>query len=364
MSEATAPLPAPEQNPRGMEAIGEDILAAHHLLLAALADLDVRFAGETGDTPRILAVRQVADVQADLRGLRKELSAATEAERLRASVGLSAELDQMYAAAEVPAPVRRRASHRAPRQNPGQLKLLGLAPVPAPVAAFAFRHGLTGWHAVAAGTAATVIGGTALAGGVIAFAPSNSPHGAASSPNPAASVVAAVPVTPGSFTSPLPSASQKASTNGQGWVAAPIPPPLPGSGPASPQGQSPQGEPSSQAAVHATLSVQGALDLGTLGTGTLEISASDGSGWLSWSASSDTAGVILGDSHGVLRGGQSASVTVSVTSALQALTGPATVTVRTGSGQVVQVQVTWTLVPLPLPSLPDPLPSLPNVLGG
>jgi hypothetical protein len=55
---------------------------------------------------------------------------------------------------------------------------------------------------------------------------------------------------------------------------------------------------------------------------------------------------------------------VSITADLQALTGPASVTIDYGNGKQAVIPVTWTVIPLPVPlptdtTPPVPLPSLP-----
>ena len=131
----------------------------------------------------------------------------------------------------------------------------------------------------------------------------------------------------------------------------------PGPPPQDPPSQDPtQDPPSQQPVVQAQLQVQGSLDLGSLGTGALQITESGGDR-LSWSASSDTPGVSLSRDHGTVRDGRTQVVNVSITADLQALAGPATITVQTRDGQVVVVQLTWTLVPLPPVDAPTPVAS-------
>jgi hypothetical protein len=79
--------------------------------------------------------------------------------------------------------------------------------------------------------------------------------------------------------------------------------------------------------------------------------------------------MMLDQASGELPAGQSATIRVSITADLQALTGPGSVTIDYGNGRTAVVPVSWTVIPLPLPSptdtglpvdLPTDLPTAPG----
>src|SRR6185437_9861080 len=95
-------------------------------------------------------------------------------------------------------------------------------------------------------------------------------------------------------------------------------------------GQVPAPQPSSQGvAPQATLVFSHSVDLGVQSSGTIRITAFGAA--TGWSASD--AGMTLDQASGNLSPGQSATIQVSITADLQALTGPGSVTIDYGNGK-------------------------------
>ena len=370
MTEAAAATPAPEPPPPGPEHLG----AAHTEAVGRLADSIDGFtraleAARDGDTDRDVlewALHRIADVQGDVR----DTSAAFEsAVRKMTTLDLAVRISQMreaFSEQEEAPPLRVLPHrHRRTRRQPGP-RDVPLWPVPSVgAAAMALRHAWQAHTAAAlAGTAATTVAAATAAAVLVPASPLHAfARSPVSAPNASASVYAATPVTSSPSVIPI-RKGRKAAVNGSGWVFTPLPPVTAGdSYPPAQDSSGSQDGPSSEAAGRPLLQVQDSLDLGTAGTALLTISAGDGTGWVSWQASSDTAGVDLSAAQGVLRAGEQDTVTVSVTADLQATAGPATVTVTTGDGQSFPVTITWVTIPPPPSPDPSSSPSLPGILS-
>ena len=228
-----------------------------------------------------------------------------------------------------------------------------------PVAAFA-GAAFTGLrHAWAAHPVYTAAAGFTTVATLTAATAVVAPHAAAtfgagpSSPAPAASIYSAVPA---------PSqqrliASVSGRKGSSGTLTVSLPPSVPSYAPQDPSvssgggnGQDPS-QPSSQPAPapEVKLVVPGSLDLGTGSSGTIRITAYGGT--VSWSASTSAGGLSLDSASGTLAAGDSATITVSIGADLQALTGPGSVTITYGDGKTAVIPVSWTVVPLPVPTV-------------
>lgn len=349
MTEAAATALAPEPAP-----------ATDALLMQAITELKAcRAANEAARRERgdlselILTAHRLAELQDKLY-----------------QVAMSRTLAEIGAAAEPEAEPARH-SHRAPRSRPaGQERALRAVREGGVVGGLvaAFRHS---WAAHPVATAATGFTAATLATAAVVapHAGVTLPFGASTSatPAPAASVYSASPI---GVSGPLPSRVALALTKPKPDTAASSPlaalPPVssPVQGPGD--GQDPAPQPSSQdAAPQVRLVVTHALDLGTLASGQIRVTAFGGA--VSWSASASDARMSLDSSSGDLAAGQSAEITVTLAADLQALAESGSVTISY-EGQDVSVPVSWTVIPLPLPSptdtgLPVDLPTLPPVLG-
>jgi hypothetical protein len=250
----------------------------------------------------------------------------------------------------VPAPPRKSRHRRIDGEHPIMRRVQGAAPL-AGVTALA-RHAWAAHPAatVAAGTAATV----ALAAGATVVPHSAIPllNGgtAASSPAPAASVVAATPigaVWPSAFTRPR----QKGATT-DATVSVPGLPLLPGYLPAVAPAGTPSQASSSQPAVEGVLqAVTTQLDLGADGvtyTGQIIFTASGGP--VDWHAIRGSGDISLDSTSGTLDDGETATITVTVSADAATQVGSSVVTLWPGD---IRVPVTWVPPPPPAPS-PSP----------
>lgn len=369
MSEVSAATPAPDP-PRTQE----ELTAAQNVLLDATArelaalrrKVDTAAMSQGQLTEFMAALGRVADFQLELRDLRAE-------GRRRLARRSLAQAWEIVAAVPEPEPAARRARHKAPRQAVTDRPLRsvrGFGLVGA--AGAALRHSwvahpvataATGFTAATLATAAVV---APQAGIVLPFGASTS-----STPNPAASVFAATPVIPPSQIAAAITRPKDGKGNARTLTVL-APPSVPAYAPAGSPVQGPgdpQGDPSSQVqqdpAPEVRLVVTRSLDLGLGSSGTVRLTAFGGP--VDWQASASAAGMNLDQASGTLPAGESATVAVSIIADLQALTGPGTVTI-TYDGKTAVVPVSWTIVPLPLPSptdtgLPVDLPTLPPVLG-
>ena len=314
-----------------------------------------------------------AAVEADIqeRGPLLELTAGwhrlAELQDKLFQVAMSRTLAEIEPAAEPEAEPARH-SHRAPRPRPaGQQRALKAVREGGVVGGLvaAFKHS---WAAHPVATAATGFTAATLATAAVVAPATGVVHpfggSTSSTPNPPASVVAATPI---SVSGPFPSRVALALTKPKADTATSSPlntlPPVsyPVQGPGD--GQAPAPEPSSQGlAPQVRLVVSHALDLGTLSSGTIRVTAFGGE--TSWSASTSDGRISLDTSSGDLNPGQSAVITVTLAADLQALAESGSVTISY-DGQDVSIPVTWTQIPLP--QLPDPAPTdlptdLPSVL--
>ena len=270
------------------------------------------------------------------------IAAVDPAERCQLNE-LARMLDQLYEASDLPMAVgqqfipspRRgsRAAHRVPKEQ----RWLRVVPGFIPVALGAFRAAFkASWIAhpaatVAAGTATVATAALVTTAAVVPGASLTHPWpGSPATPNPVASVYSASPITAPS--SPLKLAAitgaiTKPRLDADG-LAGQVPPSLAAPylyapsqpSPTSPSYQQPVSSQQSQQGGSATIAVSTtSLDLSSGGgTVTLTITAS-GSGWAAWRIDTkdpntgiDQTDLDFSSTHGVLQGGQSATVTVTL----------------------------------------------------
>lgn len=316
----------------------------------------------------VIAAHRQAEQGADIRPLPGAMRDAA----LIDAAGITAPLAAVPGPAPGAAP--RKARHRAQR-NPAQRPLFPRAirgVVPAGGLVAMLRHS---WAAHPVATAATGFTAATLmiGGGGAAVHAATSPGAArGSTPNPAASVVAAAPMLqPVTSASPrFPSAVTKPKTDAdRSAPLATLPPPalplpaisLPGVSPV--QGPGDAQDPLPQLPVQGTLSVSAAaLDLTGSGTGQITLSCTGGD--CPWRVVA--GGAVSADvRHGYLADGETTTVTLSVGADALLAGGSGVVTVRPGH---IRVAVSWAAPALPsAPPTVDPsaaagiLPSLPAV---
>ena len=335
----------------------------------------------------------VRETTGDLRAALAEVQARGDQEKARAD-RLAAELayllDRMPQTADGTAvtspqvPVVRRGAgggHRTPKER----RWLRAVPAVLLAALWPLRRALrhsTAAKAVAAHKIAATLTVAAVGVGVPVAAvvtvhtltPSSSQPWDGSAPAPAASVVAAIPVTsPGlivRLTRPRAGTTDaKRARLAEGGILPVLPSVSSQSSPSSQPATQPSQAPSSAAAGGpAVLSgIPSALDLSSGTPTTITLGATGDGGWVSWQIGTAGAGDLdFSQDHGILRPGQSVTVTVSVDPA-QAVDGDPSETFTIG-GQSVTAQlpapvaapspaVTGSDVPTDFPSLVAPSPS-------
>ena len=315
-------------------------------LAASLAALDAAFAA--GRELERGQVRQEVPSPAPGR------HAAARNRRLKVVRGLPV---AAFAAAVGPAV---RSLRQAASAHPAAMKPLALAA----------KGSWVGQHLAASGMiAGTALTATALLVPASPISPLGGGAAPTSLPAPAASVYSATPF-PVASTGPslIAGVTQRkgARTLGTGLPPSLLLPSYAPQDPSAPSGGGGGQDPSSQPAStpDVKLVVASSLDLGTGPSGTIRVTAYGGT--VSWSATTSAAGLGLDSASGTLAAGDSATITVSIGADLQALTGPGSVTIDYGNGKQAVIPVSWTVVPLPVPSVvpTDVAPSaLPTIAG-
>lgn len=390
--------PSPERP--DLEARVAQVCASHQavigeiragLKLLAASPCDPQIAAMLADRLRLVAAGafDAGIHMEEMRGALAEFTAANKGNDRLFNAGRAYERAQI-ARESIPGPRHRRGS-AAREPGRGQLALIRLQGVAflalagkalKPLwqhAGHVVGHPAT-WkltaHTAKLATGAAAGAGTVAAVTVIALSPAVSHAASGSDPGSSATV-------PGWRTSaePIPSSSQIALTvvhpkvkhaaKGRTLLSASgVPAPLAGpqAGPAASASPSSSPVVSAQAGP-ATLSVSAAsLDLSVISQAQITISAS-GAGWAAWRIGTSGTDLSFSKTSGVLQAGQSATVTVSLASALDGLAQQ----VFTVAGQSVTVSL-----PLPLPavsaapvpsvsvsvSVSVPAPVLPGVLPG
>jgi hypothetical protein len=365
MSEAAAqPAPDLPQTLEGLAALLGDLAAENRRLFEEAVRISRAPMSQDDRNVVLMLVHRAADVEGIERAVLDKLNQEV---RLRTVQELweKANVPDLAPVPE-PDPASRRHRHRASRkrdtsQPPLMRSVKGMIPLGAIGAAA--RHSWPAAHPALAGTIATAaVGIAATTAAVVPNSAATFGLGGGSAPAPAASIWSAVPVPAGG---PGRIASAVTHPGNARTLTLLAPPTVPAYDPPAPDGGSQDPGPQSPSlpvpVPQVSLIVTGSLDLGAGSSGQIRLTAFGGP--VSWQASASAAGMNLDVASGTLAAGHSATIGVSIIADLQALAGPGSVTITYGGGKTAVVSVSWTTVPLPLPSPAESvLPSLPDVL--
>lgn len=343
------------------EAIAETrrMLAALDAGRAACAAL---IAGSSDPVEVTAAERRMADAQRDLRDTLAALTRAAAAlENVEAAIVVGG-----LAAAPDPGPPRQAAARHRRARIPGPRDPATQAPrlrvvrnlIPAPVLAFAARHGLTAWHlAIAAGLA-----GTALAVAGPHLAGRHAPALAAAGRGGSLGLASASPVPAGAgkTTRRTVGPVSDADTSSLALLALGLPatPGTQTAAPAATAAPGPSPAASSPSPGFLLISPADGLDLGSLASGAVTLTAWGGP--VTWQALTPPDGITVAPSSGTLQPGRRVTLQITLSSLLALAAGSDTVTIATGADATTtqDITLTWTGPPSPSPSPTGPLPSV------